>query len=158
MSTSADQVAQRVLEVVPVVMRAVRAEMRRQRAADLSIPQFRALAFLNRNAGASLSDVAEHIGLTLPSMSKLIDNLVARKLVTRQMHAGDRRYVTLALTARGRATLEHALESTQAYLAEQFAALPDAERAVIARAMELMRPLFATAREAQITRRGNGDS
>jgi hypothetical protein len=46
------------------------------------MPQFRTLAVIDRNANASLSDVTEHIGLTLPSMSKLVDGLVARKLAT----------------------------------------------------------------------------
>jgi len=72
-SISLDECARQVLETVPLVMRTVRAEMRRRRTADLSVPQFRTLNFLNRQAGASLSQVAEHIGLTLPSMSLLVE-------------------------------------------------------------------------------------
>ncbi len=86
MTTSPDACAQEILDVVPVVMRSIRAEMRRHRTADLSVPQFRTLAFIDRNADASLSDVAEHIGLTLPSMSKIVEGLVVRKFVTRQTH------------------------------------------------------------------------
>ena len=52
-------------------------------AADLSVPQFRTLLFLRRHPGASLSEVAEHIGLTLPSISKMIDRLEARDLLAR---------------------------------------------------------------------------
>ena len=106
MPTSPDMCAQEILEVVPAVMRAIRAEMRRHRTADLSVPQFRALAFINGKADASLSDVAEHIGLTLPSMSKIIEGLVTRKLVTRQTHPTDRRRLMLALTARGQTALQ----------------------------------------------------
>src|SRR5512136_2172583 len=106
MTASPDACAQEILEVVPAVMRAIRAEMRRHRMADLSVPQFRTLAFVDRNVDASLSDVAEHIGLTLPSMSKIVDGLVSRKLVTRQTHPTDRRRMTLTLTTRGQTALE----------------------------------------------------
>lgn len=141
MRIASEETAREVLETVPSIMRAIRAEMRAHRAADLSVPQFRALAFLNRHPGASLSELADHIGLSLPSASKLMDGLVARKLATREMHAGDRR-ITLVLTARGRATLEAARRSTQSRLAERLSALSGTERAAVVRAMHILRPIF----------------
>jgi DNA-binding MarR family transcriptional regulator len=77
---TAEQCAQDVLDVAPLIMRAIRADMRAHRHAGFSVPQFRMLAFLNRNEGASLSGLAEFIGLTLPSASTMVDTLVARKL------------------------------------------------------------------------------
>ena len=56
---------------------------------------------LNRNQGASLSEVAEHVGLTLPSVSKMVDGLVTRGLLTRATDPGDRRRLTLSLTPAG---------------------------------------------------------
>ena len=144
MTTSSDACAQEILEVVPVVMRTIRAELRRHRAADLSIPQFRTLAFIDRNVDASLSDVAEHIGLTLPSMSKIVNGLVTRKLVIRQTAREDRRRMTLALTTRGQTALQLSREATRACLAEDLAALSDRQRATIAQAMEILRPVFAS--------------
>lgn len=143
MTTSAAVCAQEVLEVVPQVMRAIRAELRRHRAADLSVPQFRTLAVIDRNVNASLSDVTEHIGLTLPSMSKLVDGLVARKLVSRQTDPTDRRRVTLALTKSGQTALAASRSATRACLAESLAALTDAERASVVKAMEALRPVFS---------------
>lgn len=148
MHSSADQCARGVLEVVPLVMRGIRAELRRHRG-DVSVAQFRMLLFLNRNENASLSEVSEHIGLTLPSMSRIIDRLVARRLATRETHPSDRRRMTLALTVRGRTTLESALEATEAYLRELFRTLPSTERVTVVRAMQALRPLFTQARGAQ---------
>src|SRR5512135_370422 len=142
MTTSADVCAQEILEVVPVVMRTIRAELRRHRTADLSVPQFRTLAFIDRNVDASLSDVAEHIGLTLPSLSKIVDGLVTRKLVTRQTAPEDRRRMTLALTARGQTALQASREATRACLAEDLAALTEHERETIKQAMCSLRPVF----------------
>lgn len=142
---SSDECARELLEVVPLIMRAIRSEMRSHRPADLSVPQFRTLNFLDHHEGASLSDVAEHIGLTLPSMSALIDGLVARQLAIRQVSPTDRRRVILAPTARGKTTLEAVRQSTQARLAEVLAALSPSQRATIVQAMEILQPIFTPA-------------
>ncbi len=160
MASPPAETAAELLDVVPLIMRSIRAEMRAHRAVDLSVPQFRALAYLNHREGASLSDVADHLGLTLPSMSKLIDGLVERKLVTREFDSVDRRRVTLALTARGHAILQTSHASTQAHLAEVLATLSSAERATIVQAMRALRPLFASEREKELTlaRENHGNS
>ncbi len=149
MPTSPDVCAQEILEVVPAVMRTIRAEMRRHRTADLSVPQFRTLAFIDRKVDASLSDVAEHIGLTLPSMSKIVDGLVVRKLVTRRTHATDRRRLMLALTTRGQTALQTSREATRACLAKDLAGLTERQRETIAQAMEILRPVFTSQGEVQ---------
>jgi len=143
MATSPAVCAQAILDVVPQVMRTIRTEMRKHRTADLSVPQFRTLAFIDRNAKASLSDAADHIGLTLPSMSKIVDGLVTRKLITRQTDPTDRRRLTLALTRSGLAALDASRTATRACLAESLAALTDAERASVVKAMEALRPIFS---------------
>src|SRR5262245_44148028 len=131
-----------VMETVPLVMRAIRTEMRRRRPADLSVPQFRALAFVRRNPGASLSDVAEHLGLTLPTTSTLIDLLVARELVDRAPKPTNRRRVTLTLTELGASTYAAAHSDARSSLADRLAGLSNDERATVARAMRLLRPVF----------------
>jgi DNA-binding MarR family transcriptional regulator len=147
MSVSTDECTREILEVVPLIMRAIRAEMRSQRTPDLSVPQFRTLGFLSRHAGASLSDVAEHIGLTLPSMSKLIDGLVKRGLVNRETFPQDRRRVTLELTVQGQATWQAARQATQAHLAERLEALSEPERAALISALQALRPIFMSSIE-----------
>jgi DNA-binding MarR family transcriptional regulator len=134
--------ARELLEVVPVVMHSIRAAMRRYRAGDLSVPQFRTLLFIRRNPGASLSDVAEHLGLTLPSASKKIDGLVARNLVKRQGSEDDRRRIRLTLTSNGEAMLIRARRETQAHLEQRLAVLPETKIEEVIRAMQCLRPVF----------------
>ena len=143
MSASRAACAREVLEVVPQVMRAIRAELRRHRTADLSVPQFRTLNFIGRKPEASLSEAAGYIGLTLPSMSKIVDGLVTRKLVARQTDPADRRRMTLVLTKSGQTALEASRAATRACLAESLAGLTDAERATVVKAMDALRPIFA---------------
>ncbi len=146
---SPDECARQILEIVPMVMRAIRTEIRSHRGSELSVPQFRVLIFLNRHEGASLSDIAEHLGLTLPSTSKMIDGLVARNMVTRQMDLGDRRRVTLVLTALGRSSMQSASKATESRLAEGLVVLPASERRLIIEAMQVLESVFGSGREAK---------
>jgi DNA-binding MarR family transcriptional regulator len=143
MSPIVQGTAQQVLDAVPIVMRTVRAQLRSHRRADISVPQFRAMGYIDQNAGASLSELASHIGLTLPSMSKLIDGLVARKLVTRTAHARDRRRICLSLTPLGREELRAAHRSTEKFLADRMSSLPDEDLKDISRAMQILKELFS---------------
>jgi DNA-binding MarR family transcriptional regulator len=145
MIVSPDECARQLLEAVPMVMRAIRAEMRRHRESDLSVPQFRALIYLNRHEGASLSDVADHLGLTLPSMSKMINGLVIRNLVARRVDPGDRRRVVLTPTTGGQKAMQSAYEATRIRLAERLAALPPTECAKVVEAMKSLGALFLSA-------------
>ncbi len=137
------EAARAVLRVVPLVMRTVRAEMRACRTALLSVPQFRTLNFVAHEPDASLSDIAAHMGVALPSMSRLVAGLVDRKLVIRRGYAGDRRRLTLALTRRGRTLLLAAYQFTEASIAARLSGLSGKELAAVVRAMGLLQPIYA---------------
>ncbi len=139
---SSGGIARQLLETVPLVMRTIRAEMRSQRTADLSVPQFRALGFIDRNDGASLSDLAEHMGLTLPTVSKLVDGLVARGLVGRRDDQRDRRRAMLRITPAGHDILAVARKKAQQSLGRRLAALSRADQAVVLQAMVLLHGVF----------------
>ena len=141
-SISLNDCARQVLETVPLVMCTVRTEMRRHCAADLSVPQFRTLNFLSRQEGASLSQVAAFIGLTLPSMSVLVNGLVERELLVRETDPDDRRRVSLTLTPRGQSVLKETRSATQAALAESLAVLSEQERAEMVHALQVLRRVF----------------
>ncbi len=143
MPSSPNETAHEILEVVPLVMRTVRTQMRNSRSLNLSVPQFRTLGFVHRHPGTSLSDVAEHVGLALPSMCKLIDGLVERKLIKRRSHPSDRRRITLDLTSKGGALLQSARESTQESLAERLSVLHKHDCSTIVYAMQILYQLFA---------------
>ena len=136
-----------MIETILLGMRTIRREMRSVRPMDLSVPQFRVLAFLKHHEGASLSEVAEHIGLVLPSMSKAVDWLVKHGLVTREISPRDRRRVILALTPEGSETFQSARDATQARIAEMLAVLSSEEHDTVMRAMRILRTIFAPGRE-----------
>lgn len=142
--SSSEACASELLEVIPLVFRTIRSEMRRRRGSDLSIPQFRALIFLKRQPGASLSELAEYLGLTSATSCRMIDDLVERGLVSRAASTVDRRRVALHTTARGDEVLSAARQGTLQQLARLLEPLPPDERAQITRAMEQLRQIFCT--------------
>ena len=142
MGSASQPCAREILETVPLVMRFIRDQVRRRRTAGLSLPQFRTLIFLRRVEDASLSAVAGHLGLSLPAMSRLINGLVAARLVARQIVLTNRRQIALTLTARGRTTLEKARAEIRRQLAGPLKELSAAEQKAVQHAMELLRRTF----------------
>jgi DNA-binding MarR family transcriptional regulator len=112
------------METVPRIMRAIRAEMRRQGAPLLSVPQIRSLAFLHRSPGACLSDLAGHLGVSCPTASALVDRLVKRGMVIRAADPQERRRLLLTLTPLGARHFRHARQSTQTWMAAVLAGQP----------------------------------
>ena len=141
--TSELEGASLLMEVVPRVMYTIRMEMRSHRAPGLTVPQLRTLIYIYRNEGASLSEAAEHIGLKLPSMSKTVDALVARKLVIRRVVADDRRYVSLRLSAHGLAELKRTRRMTEARLAEVLRLLLPEQQEKVVEALKMLGQVFA---------------
>lgn len=142
MASAVESCARELLETVPLVMRFIRAQVRRRRTADLTLPQFRALTFISRVRSTSLSAAAEHLGLSLPAMSRLIHGLVTGGLVGRRTVSTNRRQVALTLTARGRATLETVRDEIRRQLAGALGTLRVADQKSVQRAMQTLRDVF----------------
>ena len=143
MSKLRDSCAHALMDTTPQIIQSIRVEMRRGRGPDMSIPQFRTLRFIQRKPDSSLSDLAEHLGLTLPSASKLVDGLVKQKLLTRKESAEDRRRLTLMLTQTGTSIVDSARASARIHLADKLKRLSDDDLETISQAMLILHPIFA---------------
>jgi DNA-binding MarR family transcriptional regulator len=144
MSNLLDECTLSLLETAPQIIRAIRREMRNRRSADLSVPQFRALAFIHNNKDASLSDLADHLGLTLASTSKLADGLVRKNLITRAQSTVDRRRLILCLTKSGESIYDLASAGTRSHLANLMGRLSQDELRTVNQAFQLLQPIFST--------------
>ncbi len=150
MRDTAEALARELLDVVPFVMRRIREEMRRHRGADLSIPQFRTLLFLQRNPGAALRDVADHLGLTPPTVSKMTAGLFSRGLIERPDSTVDRRRVELRLTARGNTLIDRVRGETVAKFAQQLDKLSPVEREKMISSLESLRMVLQEGGNTQV--------
>src|SRR5580704_3994378 len=80
--------------------------------------------------------LAERIGMTRGGVSKLVDRLVMKKLVTRRERSDDRRFQSIALTAAGRRLTPQLAALADQNDEEFFHPLTAAERAALIRAMK----------------------
>jgi len=136
--------ADTLLDVVPVLMRSIRMEMRSHRNAELSVPQFRVLNFLHIQGTASLSTIAEHLGQTSPSTSAMVEGLVGRGMVSRELDDSDRRKVVIETTTRGEEAWESAWKATRRAMAQRLESIEPARRGQLSEGLQSLRALFSS--------------
>jgi long-chain acyl-CoA synthetase len=96
-------------------------------AVDLSLPQYRMLVFLDDLGSSAASALAGRLGVSRPSVTALVDGLVARGFAERTADPVDRRRVAHAITPAGRAALDAADAAVMARLADLSAKIPEAD-------------------------------
>jgi long-chain acyl-CoA synthetase len=114
---------------------------------DLTLPQFRVLGILAEGSSAA-SGLADRLAVRRPSITALIDGLVARGLVDRRQEEDDRRKVALRLTEDGERILYQADRAVDEYIASLAGYLPTKEEAMALRSLELWGRAMAASREA----------
>jgi len=112
-------------------MQTLRVEMRAGRPAELTVPQFRSLVFYEKHPRAPLAAAAEHLGLGMPSASKVVESLVVRGLLKRTPNSRDRRRVNVALTPAGEDVLSRSRAAATAVFTKRLAGLSPLELDVL---------------------------
>jgi len=135
-----------VMDAGLLVSRFVRAELWRQKPAGLSLAQFRGLAYVNAYPDCAPSELADYLMLTRPAVTRLVDELVRRRLLGRRVDADDRRRQTLALTVAGRRMLDSHLPLARRPVADRLESFPMDERERVRAAMALVAPHFVSSR------------
>ncbi len=132
--------ARAVLNSIPDVFQFIRHTANRHRSQGLAVQQFRALAYLYRRPGDSLSLLADYLGLSLAATSRLIESLVQKKLVRRVAVPSNRRKVHLTITARGKNNFDEVVRWTEAELMERLKELsPQSRENIVAAVGDLQR-------------------
>ena len=104
---------------------------------DLSLTQIRILHLLCRDTDeASLKWIADHIGNSMPTVSRAVDALVQRGLVTRVENPADRRAKTIKATDEALELAGRLIDLRLAGLEEFAASLSAKERDALATALE----------------------
>jgi DNA-binding MarR family transcriptional regulator len=103
---------------------------------ELSLTQLRALHVLAYDVEqTSLKDLADRLGLSLPTVSRSVDGLVQRGLVTRAEDAADRRMKQVRATPSAPELLERLTELRLAGIEAFVATLAPRERTRLAAAL-----------------------
>jgi DNA-binding MarR family transcriptional regulator len=140
--------AREVLDATPPIIWFLRRQMRTHRG-GLSLAQFRSLIRVSRHPNTSLSNVAEHLGASLPTASRIMAGLVDKGLLLRHGCRWDRRQVSLELTPRGRDVLETARKATQQCMEHELSGLSRADRSTLIKGMTILKGIFGPAYEPE---------
>jgi DNA-binding MarR family transcriptional regulator len=143
--------AREILEIIPLVMRTVAAELRA--AGELPAPAHFGLLSVLSVRPRMLTDLASLQGVSLPTMSSSISAMVDRGWVKRTAPEDDRRVVMIEVTATGRAALERVSRAAESHLAEMLAPLDLPARRRLLGGLGVLRKVFAGA-PVQTSRKG----
>ena len=105
------------------------------RDSGLSMSQMSALFHIHYGGHCGVSDLGEHLGVTNAAASQMIDRLVQQGLLERSEHPIDRRAKYLALTPRGQALVQQAIEARMRWIEDLTTTLTSEQQQAIAAAL-----------------------
>ncbi len=143
--------ARKLLEIMPMVMRTVAAELRA--AGELPAPAHFPLLHMLSEHPRTLSQLAAFRGVSLPSMSSSVTTLVGRGWVRRTAPQADRRVVLLEMTAGGRAALDRVARCAERHLADVLTPLDAPTGRRLQAGLGVLREVFFTPPAAAGVRR-----
>jgi DNA-binding MarR family transcriptional regulator len=126
-------------ELRVALMRSVRRLRATKSDRELSDGQYSVLAVLDRHGPLTPRELADHEGVQPPSMTRTVAALTGLGLVRRTDHPVDGRQVLVHVTEAGAATVRETRRRRDVWLARRLAELSADERAVLARATDILR-------------------
>lgn len=130
------------LQELERVLSSLHRRLRREsRGGDgLTFAQFHLLHLLETKKGATVTDLAGALGVSLSSVTGLSDRLVKCGLVHRERERADRRVVLVTITPRGEELLARIQKRRQELMNDYFKELTDAEVAEAVRLLRIAEP------------------
>jgi DNA-binding MarR family transcriptional regulator len=116
--------------------------LRAQRAdTSVTLTQLAALSTLERHGSLTPGELAAHEKVQPPSMTRVVNGLVERSLVTRTPHPTDGRQALLSVSEEGEALIRADRRKKEAWLARRLAELTPAERQILKQAAPILERL-----------------
>jgi DNA-binding MarR family transcriptional regulator len=108
------------------------------RARGVPVTVWRILASLKGTRGLTVGDLARSCLANQPAISKMVDKLVMRGLLSRQTDGDDRRRVWVRLTRAGEAEVDDLIAAAERHQARLLDAIGPGEAEVLKRALTLL--------------------
>ena len=100
--------ANKVIELFPQIIRGFKQyENNYLTRGEITLPQFWVLGYLDRNGKSKMNNLAQHLKISPPATTGLIDRLILQGLVVRKDDFSDRRIVWIELTAKGKEIIKN---------------------------------------------------
>jgi DNA-binding MarR family transcriptional regulator len=118
-------------------------------AVVVTMSQAKVLYLVQAEPGLRMSELSARLGVSLSTVSGVVDRLVDQSFLDRHDHPADRRQVVLRITDAGASQLELFRELSAGQVRDLLARIDEADLAVVARALDILaatalRPVAAT--------------
>jgi DNA-binding MarR family transcriptional regulator len=133
-----------LLDVVSLVTEAVWSDLRRS-GTTIEPTQWATLRLLGPRA-CTMSELARHKAVSLPTMSRSVDMLVRRGWVERCVDDADRRQTLVRLTVDGRRILVASRRRFEDLLADELTAIDENQRAALVTGLLAVRDALRTSK------------
>lgn len=108
----------------------------REKIDPFSYLQLETLRYVAEKGNPSMKDIADYLCITPPSATSLINGLVKTKQLERVFDKDDRRLIRLAVTAKGRGTLEDGFKKITRRMQAVLSKLNEKERSDLIKILE----------------------
>jgi DNA-binding MarR family transcriptional regulator len=132
---SAEELLAEAIILAGRAMAGVAARTVSQATDDLTLPQHRTLVVLAEQGPRHLADLAQALGVSPSTATRMCDRLVRKRLITRTRDEVDRREVDLSLTNAGKALVDEVAHRRKSELRKIVAEVPKDEREMLIRAL-----------------------
>lgn len=107
-------------------------------AEDVTLTQFRSLVVLASRGPQGMASLAEALGVTPPTATRLCDRLVRKGLVRRRADRNDRRQVRVALTDPGKKLVDIVTQRRRQEIAKLLSEVPEEARRSVVAGLQLL--------------------
>ncbi|HTZ09427.1 MAG TPA: MarR family transcriptional regulator [Acidimicrobiales bacterium] len=132
-----DEVIEAVIDasraMVAIAMRSLASS-----ADDVTLPQYRTLVVLSCGGPRRLADLADALGVSPSTATRMCDRLVRKELVSRRRDELDRREVKLAITPAGRRIVADVVQRRRAEVGQLVGAIPVGLRRQLVNSLTLL--------------------
>lgn len=126
-----------MVELLPVMIREMaRRESNYFSEGKISLPQLSALQFLIKNNGCPMNQLAEHLNISRPAVTGLVDRLRNQTLVRREAGLKDRRVTHLYATAKAKQIVTHIWRQKRSTILHIFERISPLDRAHYLKTLE----------------------
>lgn len=116
----------------------------------VTLPQFRALVALSELGTLRASELADRLGVSASTVTRLADRLAAGRLLRRAENPASRREVLLSITPSGRRLVERVIDHRRALMRQILSQMNVIERDAAVRALDALAVRAAAAVEVHV--------
>ncbi len=85
----------------------IKSELREKSGNAVSFDQLKTMLYIKNHGKPTMKEIADHLAITPPSATSLVENLAKHKFVSRIFDERDRRIIRLEITPAGKKILEN---------------------------------------------------